>query len=118
MNCVDDFLSRKSMDRRFVRASACAHLGDNGEPLRIRMERLPDDLIGDVRAIEIAGINVVDAGSYRLAQDCNCGGQVPGGPRLAGPRVDGAIAIGSMRATFRGAETCHRDLSSAPFSTP
>ncbi len=33
------------------------------------MQRLPDDLVGDMRAIEIRRINMIYAGRDRLAQD-------------------------------------------------
>lgn len=35
------------------------------------MERPLDDLIGDVRAVIVAGIDVVYAGLHRLAQNCD-----------------------------------------------
>ena len=32
------------------------------------MQRLADDLVGDVRAVEVAGVDVIDAARHRLAQ--------------------------------------------------
>ena len=32
------------------------------------MQRLADELVGDVRAVEVAGVDVVDAAGHRLAQ--------------------------------------------------
>src|ERR1700730_16160156 len=38
----------------------------------IRMERLRDKLIGHRRTVEVAGIDMVHAGLYCLAQNSNC----------------------------------------------
>src|ERR1700758_5108947 len=35
------------------------------------MKRLPNDLIGDVRTVVVAGVDVVHAGLHRLPQNCN-----------------------------------------------
>ena len=43
-------------------------LGDDGQIIGIGVERLPDDAVGDVRAVEIAGVDVVDALLDRRAQ--------------------------------------------------
>ena len=51
-----------------LRAAPGADLGDDDEIVGIGMQRLADDLVGDVRAIEIAGVDVVDAARHRLAQ--------------------------------------------------
>ena len=53
---------------RGIRAAATAHLGDDHEILRIGMQRFADQPIGDVRPIEVAGVNVVDPARHRLAQ--------------------------------------------------
>ena len=52
-----------------VVAARGAHLRDDHEILGIGMQRLADDLVGDMRAVEVAGVDVVDAGRDRLAQD-------------------------------------------------
>ena len=44
-----------------VLAAPGADLGDDDEVVGIGMQRLADDLVGDVRAVEIAGVDVVDA---------------------------------------------------------
>ena len=48
------------------------HLGDDPQLLRIRMERFFDKLIGYVRAIEVAGVDVGDTEPDDLAQDREC----------------------------------------------
>ena len=55
----------------FQEASApagCAHLGNDHEIVPVGMQCLPDDLVGDMRAVEIAGVDMVDAAFHRLAQ--------------------------------------------------
>src|SRR5437879_5805885 len=51
MNGVNQFLTRKSMNPGLVFTPASAHLGDNHQTSRIRMERLLDDLIGHMRTV-------------------------------------------------------------------
>ena len=69
VDAVDEFLAREGVDPGFVRTAAGADLGDDDEVIGIGMERLADDLIGDVRTVEVAGVDVVDAGGDRLAQN-------------------------------------------------
>ncbi|MNL24489.1 hypothetical protein D3C87_1459240 [compost metagenome] len=45
-----------------IRAASCRNLGDDGEIVRIGMQRFTDDLIGDMRTVEIAGVDMIDAG--------------------------------------------------------
>jgi hypothetical protein len=47
-------------------------LGYNPKLLRIGMQRLFDKLIGYVRAIEVAGVDVGDTEANNLAQDRDC----------------------------------------------
>jgi len=64
MNCVYQVLAAgESVNPGFVRSRRDAHLGDDRQALRIGVQRMPDDLVRQVRTIEIAGIYVVDAGS-------------------------------------------------------
>ena len=49
------------------------------------MERLADQLIGDVRAIEVAGVDVIDPARHRLAQDGEGGAAILGRTEDAGP---------------------------------
>ena len=55
-------------DPRGVRAAHRADLGDDDQIVRIGVQRLADELVGDVRAVEVAGVDVVDAARDRLAQ--------------------------------------------------
>ena len=60
---------------------------------RIGMQRLADDLVGDVRAVEVAGVDVVDAARDRLAQHGERGVAVLRRPEHAGPgELHGAVA--------------------------
>ena len=57
------------------------------------MQRLADDLVGDMRAVEIAGVDVVDAARHRLAQHGERRVAILGRAEHAGPRkLHGAIA--------------------------
>ncbi len=49
------------------------------------MQGLTDDLVGDVRAVVVAGVDVVYAGRDSLAKDGGSTIQVPGRPIHAGP---------------------------------
>ena len=71
MNGIDQFLTRKSRDPRLVFTTASADFGDDHETIHIRMKRLFDDLIGHVRTVEIARIDVVHACRNRLSQNSN-----------------------------------------------
>src|SRR5207244_5991835 len=73
VNGVDQLPTGKSMNQVFVVASASAHLGHDHTINRIGMECLLDDPIGYMRAIVVAGVNVVHAGLDRLAQNGNRG---------------------------------------------
>src|SRR2546430_8857782 len=72
MNGIDQFLTRKSMRPGFVRFAPSADLGDDHQVIRVRMERLPDDLIGHVGTIKVAGIDMVHTGCDRLSQNSDC----------------------------------------------
>jgi hypothetical protein len=49
-----------------------ADLGDDDEIVGVRVQRLVNDLVGDVGAVEVAGVDVVDAVGNRLAQHRDC----------------------------------------------
>jgi hypothetical protein len=53
---------------RRVRAAPRADLGDDDEIVGIGMERFANELIGDVRAVVVARINMIDPARNRLAQ--------------------------------------------------
>ena len=42
------------------------------------MERFANDLVGDVRAVVVAGVDVIDAGGYGFAEDADGFGAVFG----------------------------------------
>ena len=46
----------------------CPHLGHDPQLLGVWVQRFPDDLVGDVRAVEVAGVDVRDAHLSDLAQ--------------------------------------------------
>ena len=72
------------------------------------MQSFLDDLVGDLRAVEVAGVNVVDAGSDRLAQDGDGFGAVAGRAedvgagelhRAIADAVDGERRAGEVECT-------------------
>ena len=69
VDALDQIFTRTVKNPGAVVATASAYLGDEGEVFRVRMQGFLDDLVGDVRAVEVAGVNMVDAGSDGLAQD-------------------------------------------------
>src|SRR6185312_9555013 len=88
-----EFLRGHGGKPRSVGASARADLSDDDEIVRIGMQRLADDLIGDVRAVEIAGVDVIDAGGDRFAQHGAGGLGVLGRSKYAGAgELHGAVA--------------------------
>ncbi len=54
---------------RAVRAALRADLGDDHEIVGVGVQRFADQLVGDMRAVEVAGVDVIDAGRHGLAQD-------------------------------------------------
>src|SRR6266567_1784793 len=69
LDALDQICTRTVKNPGAVFATASAHLGDDVEVFRVRMQGFLDDLVGDVRAVEVAGVNVVDTGSDGFAQD-------------------------------------------------
>ena len=41
------------------RAAPSADFGDDDKVIPIRMERFADDLVGDVRSVEVGGVDVI-----------------------------------------------------------
>ena len=87
VNALDQIFTRTVENPGTIIATASTDLGDEGEIFRVGMQGLFDDLVGDVRTIEVAGVNVVDARSDGLAQDGNGFGAVGVGRRREGRRV-------------------------------
>ena len=86
---------------RGVGAANGADLGHDHQVVRIGVQRLADQLVGDVGAIEIAGVDVIDPAGDRLAQHGERRGAILRRPEYAGPgelhraiahAVDGAVA--------------------------
>ena len=93
VNAIDQFLARKSMKPGLVCSPARAHLGDDHQAIRIGMERLLDDLIGHMRTVKVAGIDVVHAGRDRLSQNGNRGLHIARrSPHLRAGKLHRAIA--------------------------
>src|SRR5262245_12329134 len=69
MNSIHEVLAGTSVNPGLVGSTACTQFGDNYQAIGIRMERLLNDLICDMRAVVVAGIDVVHAGFHRRAQD-------------------------------------------------
>src|ERR1700733_3276366 len=63
---------REGMDPGLVFTAASAYLGDDHEAIRVGMERLFDDLIGHMRAVKVAGVDVVHASVNCLSEYGNC----------------------------------------------
>src|SRR5580692_1754604 len=73
MNCVNYLLTGKSMNPGFVGTPTSPNLGDDHEIIRVRMQRLLNNLIGHVGTVEVACVDMIDPRLYRLAKNRNCG---------------------------------------------
>ena len=78
------FLGRDGRLPRLVGRAAAAELGDDHQPRRVRVQGLPDDLVGDVRAVEVGRVDMVHAGRDGLAKDGDGAVRIPGRPPHAG----------------------------------
>src|SRR5208282_89214 len=72
MDGIDQLLARKRMNPRFVLWPPSTYLGDYHQSLWIGMKRPFDDLVGDMRTVKIARINVIDPGRDSLSQNTYC----------------------------------------------
>ena len=68
MHRARQLLGRHRRIPRCVLAAPGAELGDDDEIVGIGMERFANELIGDVRAVIVARVDVIDAARRRLAQ--------------------------------------------------
>src|ERR1700747_1737654 len=66
---IDNLLARACVKPGTVGAAASADFCDDHQVIGIRMQRLLHDLIGDMRTVEIAGIDVIHARADSLAQN-------------------------------------------------
>src|SRR5271163_4679694 len=60
MNSIDYFLTRKGGNPGLVCAATSAHLGDDHQAVWIRMKRPLDNLIGHMRTVVVARVDVID----------------------------------------------------------
>jgi hypothetical protein len=65
------------MNPGLVWTAPSAQFGHDHQTIRVRMESLLDDLIGHVRSVVVASIDVVYAGLHCLAKNSNGGINVP-----------------------------------------
>src|ERR1700745_2573031 len=93
MNPVDELQARKSRNPGLVRTSSSANLGDDDETSGVGMQRLADQLIRDMRTIEVAGVNVIYSSRDRLPQHGQCRVAIIGRPEHAGAgELHGTVA--------------------------
>ena len=78
-------LGRNGRLPRLVGRAAGPELGDDHHPRRVRVQGLPDDLVGDVRAVEVGRVDMVHAGRDGLAEDLDGTVRVLGRPHTPGP---------------------------------
>jgi len=69
VHVIDNLLPRASRWPCAIAPAACAHLGYDDQFIGIRVERLLDNLIGYMRAVEVAGIYVVHSSGDGFAQN-------------------------------------------------
>lgn len=100
---LSQFPRREGRDPRSVLAAPGADLGDDDEVVGIGRERLADQPVGDVGAVEVAGINVIYSARDGLAQHRQRRVVILGCTEHAGPRelhcavaepLHGAVAEG------------------------
>src|SRR5258706_1688220 len=92
MDRIDQILTRKRMNPRFVLWPPGAYFSDNHHSIRIGMTRSLDDLIGHMRTIKIARIDVVDPGRDSLSQNSyRCLSITRRSPNLRAGKLHGAI---------------------------
>ena len=85
---------------RFVGRAAGAELGDDDQLRRVWVQGLPDDLVSDVRPVEVGGVNMVDAGGDGLAKD--------GDGTLSVPRRSPHTAAGQLHRAVAYPLDCQR----------
>ena len=87
------FLAREGGNTGSICTAPGADLGHDDEILWIGMQCLADDLIGDVRTVKVAGVDVVHAAGDGLAQHGEGRSTILGRAEHAGPcKLHGAIA--------------------------
>jgi hypothetical protein len=100
---VDRALDIRRLERRYPRAVCTtqgAHLGDDHEVIWVRMEGFANDLVGDVRPVKVARIDMIDARGHRFAQYGDGCVTILGRPEYAGTgQLHGTVAHPVDRAT-------------------
>src|SRR4029077_20629161 len=66
---IDNLLAGACVQTGTIGAAAPADFGDDHQIIGVRMQRLLNDLIGDMRTVEIAGVDVVHARCDSLAKN-------------------------------------------------
>src|ERR1700733_14706810 len=103
------------MNPGLVWTAPSAQFGDDHETIRVRMESLLDDLIGHVRSVVVAGINVVYAGLDCIAKNSNGGIDAPWRSPDAG---SGELhrTVSHAVQSHRRARHCKGSTASDPFN--
>src|ERR1700722_13992775 len=92
MDGIDQFLAQKRVNPRFVRWPPGAYFGDDHQSIGIGMKGLFDDLVGHMRTVKIAGIDMVDPVRNSLAQNGYGSFNITGRPPHLWPRqLHGAV---------------------------
>jgi hypothetical protein len=71
MHGIDQLLTRKRLKPGLVITPTSANLGDDHQVIRIGMEGLLNNLIRYMRAVKVAGVDMIDAGCNRFSQNCD-----------------------------------------------
>src|ERR1700691_5110134 len=83
----------ESRSPRSVGTAPRPDFGHNDEVAGVGLQRFADQLIGDVRPVEVAGVDMIHTARHRFAQDSNCCLRVLRWTEYAGPReLHGAVA--------------------------
>ena len=96
-----------------IGAAAGADFGDDDEVVRIGMQRFADQLVGDVRTIKIAGVDMVDAACHRRPQHRDRRVMVfrrsehAGAGKLHGPVTEAVYLPGAELETAGSADVGH-----------
>jgi len=69
---ISQLLTRICANPRFVLSPPTTYFGDYHESIPIGMKRPFDDLVGHMRAVEVARIDVIDPCRNRLSQNSYC----------------------------------------------
>jgi len=93
LDALDQIFSRTVENPGAIVATASADLGDEGEVFRVRMQGFLNELVRYVRTVEVAGVNVVDAGIDGLVQNGDGFGAITGWAENVGTgELHGAVA--------------------------